>query len=506
MSERPAEQPIRSSWPDALLWRVVRRIELDHGSLADEAAMRQAATSAPTLGARLARRARLLADELGLDAELAHWRASLPWLLGAAALGVALLASGIVGSITGHDRRINAVAALLALLAWPSLSLLAWLAGLAWPARSHGGGTGRMLRWAAWLRGRHSPMGAQVPAAVVESFRSAGMVPWVLGLANHAVWILAFGLILLGLLGAFAFRAYTLTWETTILEPGFFAAVVTGTGWLPARLGFPVPDLATALSAQTPSPDQRPWAWWLIGCTVAYGLLPRLLAAAACLWVWRRRRERLGQVDEADPYVRRLAARFARWDSGTVVDAEHRPPADSMGMAAARPAMGPPALIGYEWPADMPWPPEGVDPGLAWHASIAGTADERRELLDRIARDRPRRLLIACRATASPDRGAQRFIDEALAYGAEAALWVVGCREAGAERAGRWPAWIQHTGLPVDPVFVDAVVENPRDAGPNVAVDGDRDAQANTEPGVLLASRWLGGVAAPAAPPPERRA
>lgn len=497
-------QPARPSWPEALLWRVVRRIELDHGSLADDAAMRHAATSATSLGGRLATRAQHLSGEIGLDAELARWHALLPWLLGAAVVAVTLLASGIVGGITGHDRRINAVAALLALLVWPSLSLIAWLVGLAWPDRSQGGGAGRMLLWAGWIRGRHSPLGARVPAATMEALRHAGLMPWVLGLANHAVWILAFALILLGLLGAFAFRAYTLTWETTILEPGFFAAVVTATGWLPQRLGFAVPDVAAALSAQTPSPDQRPWAWWLIGCTLVYGLLPRLLAAIACVWVWRTRRDRLSDPDPADPYVRQLAARFARWDSAAVVDAERRPEADpSLVDRPDNRAFGPPALVGFEVPASEAWPPAGLELGGAWHERIAGTADERRLLLDRIARERPVRVLVACRASASPDRGTERFAREALGYGAQGALLLLGCADAGHERTARWAAWVCHTGLGLAPVFADAGDADQADAPVKAGSQPAHHAGAGQAPGTVdaqetnplssaaSASRWL---------------
>ena len=88
---------------------------------------------------------------------------------------------------------------------------------------------------------------------------------------------LAFALALALLLFDFAFRAYSLTWETTILSSHAFAAFVQASGWLPARLGFAVPDAAAvqqALAASAPASatlassaaaaNQSAWALWLI--------------------------------------------------------------------------------------------------------------------------------------------------------------------------------------------------------------------------------------------------
>ena len=83
-------------------------------------------------------------------------------------------------------------------------------------------------------------------------------------------------------------------------------------------LGFAVPDAAAvqgvgnaAAGAAQPLASQREWAWWLMGCVLAYGLLPRALLLLLSLWRWHGGRRRLaGQVDMADPYVRRIVARL----------------------------------------------------------------------------------------------------------------------------------------------------------------------------------------------------
>ena len=43
-----------------------------------------------------------------------------------------------------------------------------------------------------------------------------------LGLASHGIWVLSFVVVLVAMLFALAFHRYTLSWETTILEPQFF--------------------------------------------------------------------------------------------------------------------------------------------------------------------------------------------------------------------------------------------------------------------------------------------
>ena len=55
-------------------------------------------------------------------------------------------------------------------------------------------------------------------------------------------------MVLAALLFALAFRNYTLSWETTILEPDFFVRSVQLLGRAPAWLGFPVPDAQAVLS------------------------------------------------------------------------------------------------------------------------------------------------------------------------------------------------------------------------------------------------------------------
>jgi hypothetical protein len=72
--------------------------------------------------------------------------------------------------------------------------------------------------------------------------------------------------------------------------------------------------------------------------------------------------------------------------------------------------------------------------------------------LDRLARIRPGRVLIACWSNATPDRGTARFLAQAVPRSGRAALLLLGSAP-----ATRWQAWLVTVQLDgVLPVFTDA--------------------------------------------------
>ena len=77
---------------------------------------------------------------------------------------------------------------------------------------------------------------------------------------------------------------------------------------------------------------------------------------------------------------------------------------------------------------------------------IDGSASARRELLDTLARLRPRRVLVGCNAASSPDRGTERFLREVISLSGECRLWLLGAATAEASRQ-RWHAWLADAGL-----------------------------------------------------------
>ena len=438
----------------AVIAEAVRLIE-EVGPLDDAAALREAlAQPSPDDVTRISRRALALGQRIGLQTELTRARHWAPWIaVGLVAL-IVMAGLGLTGSVVGgSERRINIMTALVSLLGVHILTLLLWLLGLAGPWRSFNGSLG----W-VWLAltarvagGRHGQAPALLRAAT-ELLTRARLLPWAFGLVSHAIWALSFVVVLAALLFALAFRSYTLSWETTILEPGFFVRGVQVLGWLPGWLGFPVPDAATVLMSPGPigasvssgGSGQRAWAWWLTGCIVVYGLLPRLFFVALAAWIWRRRRGAL-QPDLSLPYYRKLLARFEALAPAAIVDADggtawQRTP-DGLSAADASDAL---MLVGFELPPETPWPPGTPHLDAVQTLRIDGSAPARRQLLDTAAQVRPRVLVMMCRAASSPDRGIERLLRELLGHCGECRLWLVGETPDGRQR---WRRWLHDVGL-----------------------------------------------------------
>lgn len=442
--------------PLAEVWMAtaVQAIE-QTGPLDDAAALAEAARrhSAPQL--RLRERAWLLGQRLGLAAQMLRWRDA-AWLVGAAlALAVVLLANGVVFAMLTDGRTINAGSALVAALGMHLVTLVLWLLGTLLPFTG-AGLLGRLSLGPLLLQGlARLPLGQRAHASALA--RAAGsllqrtrLAPWAFGLVSHLVWSGAFVLVLVGLLLAFAFKEYRLTWETTILSAQTFADFVRATGWLPGLLGFPVPELAVGVAAQGPLAwPASAAAWWLVGCVAVYGLLPRLLLAALCAVVWQRRKNRL-QLDTADPYFAQLLARFAALQESRVVDVEQRAAGTPAWIPLAPGATGSAlAVVGFELPQAQDWPPAALAKVAQHIERIAGTLDERRSVLDTLARLRPRALLLVCNAAATPDRGTERFVREACSHAGQCALWLAdppAGRGQPPNRA-RWRLWLDAAGL-----------------------------------------------------------
>jgi len=439
----------------AVICEAVRLIE-ESGPLDDAAAMREALAqrSPPGEAARVARRALALGQRIGLQAELARARHWAPWIGIGLVVLIVMAGLGLTGSVVGGvERRINIMTALASLLGLHVFTLLLWLVGLAGPWRSFNGSLGWI--WLATTArvagGRHG----QAPAllrAMTELLTRARLLPWAFGLVSHAIWALSFVVVLGALLFALAFRSYTLSWETTILEPGFFVRGVQVLGWLPGWLGFPVPDAATVLTAPGPAgasgasegSGQRIWAWWLTGCIVVYGLLPRLFFVALSAWIWQHRRGAL-QPDLSLPYYRKLLARFDALAPTSIVDADggalrHHVPDGLSATDASDVSM----LVGFELPPEIPWPPTALTVDTAHTLRIDGSAPQRRRLLDTAAQVRPRSLVMMCHAASSPDRGTERLLRELLAHCGECRLWLVGETSDGRQR---WRRWLHDVGL-----------------------------------------------------------
>lgn len=416
------------------------------GPLDDAQAVREAAARRPDAEGRILERARILGQRIGLLNELERARAWAPWVLLALVALIVASSLALSGSVVGGERSINVVVALASLLGLHLVTLLLWLFGLLMPPGSFNASFGWLwLALTARVAGGKRGQAPVLLRAATRLLARARLLPWALGLASHAIWSLSFAVMLAVLLFALAFRNYTLNWETTILDPDFFVRGVQLLGAAPARLGFPVPDVETVLAPLAAAAGQRAWALWLTGCIVVYGLLPRLFFALLCALVWQARRKALAP-DLSQPYYRRLLARFEAMAPRQIVDADpgSLPRGAALGLAAGE-TTDMLMAIGFELPDELPWPPPGLDAAAAQLLRIDGSANARRDLLDTLARVRPRRVLVGCNAASTPDRGTERFLREVASLSSECRLWLLDGQMQ--ETRERWRAWLSAAGL-----------------------------------------------------------
>jgi hypothetical protein len=421
--------------------RLARLIQFEAVRIAEQAqplddvqALREAYAAADSDDQRLLERAARLAPQLGLAQQFAQGRERLIAVSVVAALLVALLSYGLVSSVVGHDRRINAMAALLAVLGPHLLSLLLWLAALLFGGKG-GGLVQGLLSLSTRLPGLGGPASRLLLQATLQVLgQSRGLTAWLFGLISHLIWTLAFVFSLAGLLLAFSFLAYQLTWETTILDGQTFARFAQAAGRLPAWFGFATPAVDHLLDGQG---DHRGWAIWLLGCTLVYGLGLRLvLALVSGLWTWRLL-ARLELPDGSDPYVRRLLERFAALQPTQLLDAERpgataRPPTNAL---VTDPQAGL-VVVGFELPDQLPWPPS-----LPLTGETDGSVASKRALLERLQQLAPEYLLVVCNAGASPDRATERFLHAASACAGRTAVLLLAA-DGHAASAQRWRDWL----------------------------------------------------------------
>ena len=442
----------RSRLSEMMVAHTVRLIE-ESGPLEDSEAMNQAFRTRSGREERLIERARLLGQRFRLDAEIERWRelALVAWI--ALSVLVFSIAYGIAMAVVGGDRSINAVLAFFVALGMHALTLVLWCfaaVSVRWSPRSTFArlSLGSLfLRLVAWLPIDRGPHSMTMLRATTSLLQRARLLPWAFGFISHTIWALAFVLVLAAMWFAFSFQEYRLTWETTILSADFFIGFVRSTGWLPHLVGFPLPDTATLLGPSATS-DHRAWAWWLIGCTFVYGLVPRVVLAILCWIVWRRGKQSL-RLETADPYFRKLLARFDDMEGSTVVDAEQRVEPATRATAPVVPSGEHPSLavVGFELPDEYPWPPGDLAGSAHLSERISGTSQERRALLNALAQARPHKILIVCNPASSPDRGTERFLREACSHAAQCALLLASPTNGDVASHGRWQEWLQHIGM-----------------------------------------------------------
>jgi hypothetical protein len=286
----------------------------------------------------------------------------------------------------------------------------------------------------------------------------ARLLRWWLATVTHGVWTLALVGALMGLLVTLSARRYGFVWETTILSSGVFVDLVRVVGWLPAQAGFLLPDAATVEEsggvAAFDEPARLVWSSWLIGCVVVYGVIPRLLLWALSLLLWRQGRAVL-RLDLGLPYYASLLGRLAPASERIgVTDAAPKPFPGAHVAGPHRTESAEAILVGLEMSGNSEWPPSL--PAGVLDAGIVDSREQRKGILERLRATPPSRLLIACDARLSPDRGTLEMIAEMSRYAGDCRVWLVQDEvTTPAERLHHWRNGLQGIELPADGIFDD---------------------------------------------------
>ncbi|TXC65183.1 DUF2868 domain-containing protein [Piscinibacter aquaticus] len=427
---------------DLLVTEAVKDLEA-HTPLRDDAALAEAVAGGDDRAVRVLVRARRRAADTGIDLDVARLRdrlISLGLLL--AALGV-VLATMVALTLLGDGHRINAVAAIVMLIAPNVLGIVVWAAFVLLGPRGSGAGAfGRAV--SAVARHRRAPEHVRrVWPAAARVLDAQGLTAWALGGLNHLLWAMVYAAAALILAAAFALSQYRLGWETTILAPQTLHDIARAIARWPGQIGLPAD-----VPAQLDDPDaSRLLGRWLIAGTLAYGTMPRVLLALLCGAVLLRRRRGLA-LDLDEPYHRRVIARLEALAPTRVIDAEHAPPVAPRALAGGAAEAGKLVLIGFELPTELPLPPALLQ-RAAWNERLDGGLEERQAVLRRLADHPPARLLLACHAPSTPDRGTLRFLEAARA-GAVTLLLGDGTH------AARWRDWLDAAGRNDIAVLTDA--------------------------------------------------
>lgn len=246
---------------------------------------------------------------------------------------------------------------------------------------------------------------------------------------THARWqrsMVSHRLALSGLLGMFCatlllltVRQYSFNWQSTLLANETFANAVNTLAWIPAKLGFSVPDTEAIISGRNTedTANAAQWGSLLLGSLVCYGIVPR--AAAWCFSLWKSQRTP-AELDLKLPYYQNIIQQWQR----KIIDSADDYQADEVISA-------PPISIshtGEHWAVllDTPYHDETWferQLGQDWfNQGVLSSRDDIAHLVTKLEQQATQ-LLVGVRAQHVPDRGTVRTLQR-LAQAAQNGLIV----------------------------------------------------------------------------------
>jgi hypothetical protein len=409
---------LKESW----LCEALRLKETQWGQLDDRAACLRAARES-TAARQIAARANFLGETTGVSLALGRVQSGL-WiaLIGLLVIAVLVGGSAALAALGAGLQSVNVVSALVVLLGVNLFSLVVWLVTLI-VGMSSGGWLAQGWQWLV----RKLATGPQVGLAGQawwSLWQQAGGLRWVLSSVTHASWLVASLAMLAVLYFTLSMRHFSFAWETTLLSADSFVALTQFVGAVPQWFGFAIPDSETVRASghlsRNSAQAQVLWASWLTGALVCYGVMPRALLLLGSLALVARAWPRT-QPQLHSPYYLVLAAKMrpaALPPEGLVPPqiTPRYPPADKGANSATYAVM-----TGIELEGE--WPPLGLGSAIV-HTVMIDSRGTRNMALGQVAQLNPRRLVIACDARHTPDRGTLHLIVELSSYASKTLVWL----------------------------------------------------------------------------------
>ena len=376
---------------------------------------------------RLLNRAALLAPADKLRMALRQLQSLTAWCVLTALFlaGLGGVAAARLALQPASTEPLNFFWSLGSLLVLPMITLLVWLGLILSRPKTLGNSSlgGLLYGLGRRLLQRWNPGASHIAATQASSvlLSPAAGGHWALSSLSHLIWLVYLIACLLMCVFLLSVRQYDFGWQTTILSAETYIQLTQALAWLPSWLGFSIPDAAQITASQWPNSQaanaatDSAWSGLLLGCIVAYGILPRTVLLLFSLW--RRQRHlqtfRL-DVEQAD-YAKLRARLMPQMEKIGIVDPDQDTPSSTITPLneAVVPEQGPIALLGLE--VDLPacgWPPLQHDDWL--DLGLVDDRSSRQRALRRLreAERPPRQLWVISSLALTPDRGIQYFLSQ----------------------------------------------------------------------------------------------
>jgi len=450
--KHPTSPHDRMTLKESWLCEALRLKETQWGQLDDRAACVRAARE-PTAARQIAARANFLGETTGVSLALGRVQSGL-WIALIGLLVIAVLVGGgaALAALGAGLQPVNVVSALVVLLGVNLFSLVLWIVTLKVGIGS-GGGLAQVWQWLV-RKLATGPEVALVGQAWWSLWLQTGALRWVLSSVTHASWLVASLTMLAVLYFTLSMRHFSFAWETTLLSADSFVALTQFVGVVPQWFGFAIPDSETVRASghlsRNSAQAQALWASWLTGALVCYGVMPRALLLLASLALVARAWPRT-QPQLHSPYYQALVAKMqpaALAPEGLVPPqiTPRYPPGDKGANSATYAVM-----TGIELEGE--WPPLGLGSAIV-HTVMIDSRGTRNMALGQVAQLSPQRLVIACDARHTPDRGTLHLIAELSSYASKTLVWLqpAGGVEGPDAAEGRIPVWKNqlHAALKVE--------------------------------------------------------